>query len=151
MIAIEIFTSPLTLLYCGRQGHSYLTPGLNHPQLTVVFEAAMSNSFPRLQNPRGGPLWNNPQSQVRGIAVKKSSSSDRGQRGPKTEHNERDERTVVIDDLKDWQPPTFRPPTSQPHKKSSDLRHHDQEILHAAHKACDFCDKNHLRVSEAAA
>ena len=100
----------------------------------------MSTSNLRIQNPRGGPLWNNPKSQVRGIAVKKFSSDGRAQCVPKTEHNERNQQIVNVNDLKAF----------QPLKTTSDVSHRDQAISHPpGFNACNFCHKNRLRVSKA--
>jgi hypothetical protein len=100
----------------------------------------MSISNLRIQNPRGGPLWNNAKSQVRGIAAKKASSDERAQCVPKTEHNERNEQIVIVNDLKVFQPV----------KTTSDVFHHEQAISHPpGFNACNFCHKNRLRVSKA--
>ena len=99
----------------------------------------MSSSTLPIQNPRGGPLWNKPQSQMRGTAVKKSSSNGFAQCGPKTERNERNEQMVIVNDLKAF----------QPHKKTADVSRHDQDISHRARNACNLCHRNHLQVSEA--
>jgi hypothetical protein len=100
----------------------------------------MSTSTLPIQNPRGGPLWNNLKSQVRGIAVKKSSSDGGAQCVPKIEHNERNEEIVIVNNLKAF----------QPLKKTSDDPHHDQTKSHPpSYNACNFCHKNRLRVSKA--